>query len=67
MVALPGPPGDKGEPGPPGFGLPGKQVSSQVVAGGAQSEEGPLRGSLGSLDSGEELGVGGRVNQRQLA
>lgn len=28
MVALPGPAGEKGDPGPPGFGLPGKQVSS---------------------------------------
>lgn len=53
MVTLPGPPGEKGETGPPGFGLPGKQVSSWVVAGKAQSGEGPLPGSLGSMDRGE--------------
>lgn len=34
MVALPGPPGKKGEPGPPGFGLPGKHVSSGARGGG---------------------------------
>ena len=33
-MALPGPRGEKGEPGPPGFGLPGKQVSSGACGGG---------------------------------
>lgn len=52
-VAFPGPPGEKGEPGPPGLGLPGKQVSSWVIAGGAQRKGQTLPGSFGSLDGGE--------------
>ena len=38
VVALPGPPGKKGEPGPPGFGLPGKHVSSGARGGGMLAE-----------------------------
>lgn len=39
VVALQGPPGEKGEPGPPGFGLPGKQVSSRASRGCRQGGE----------------------------
>lgn len=30
-VSVPGPRGEKGEPGLPGFGLPGKQVSGSLI------------------------------------
>lgn len=30
-MSVPGPQGEKGEPGLPGFGLPGKQVSGPLI------------------------------------
>lgn len=55
MVHLPGPAGEKGEPGPPGFGLPGKQVNSGDGGQGAQNSSGPSLDFLGRRAKGDEI------------